>query len=555
MESLQWDAYHRRCDDRKSSRRLYDTGVVKGETMERSSSKTSGVKAQAIAVLGTGSDVGKSLVVAGLCRLLRRAGMRVAPFKAQNMSNNSFVTRDGKEIGRAQALQAKACGLDPHADMNPILLKPESDRSAQIVVQGTVWGKLDARNYLTQKDELADRVRESYDRLAGNYDVIVIEGAGSAAEINLRDRDLANWFAVQLADACVVLVADIDRGGVFAQVIGTLELLSPNERKRVIGVVINKFRGDIALFTDGVALIEQRIGIPVLGVVPFLRGLHLEQEDSMNVDLHRQVQFETDRVNIAVILLPRMSNFTDFNHLAEEEDVALRYAATPGDLVGADVVVIPGSKNTIEDLAYLQEAGFTGALRKHVAQKRELVGICGGYQMLGRSINDPHWVEAGGTAEGLGFLDVTTRLLKEKVTRQVEAEAVHLKDGTTTLVQGYFIHMGETQRGHLPPCFRLRFADDESRRQHDSLEASMDGASSVDGMVWGTYIHGIFDRPDFRRMWLNRIRKRRGLDGLSIEQSERITQRLNSELDRWADHLQTYVNIRLLFKSACSIRV
>jgi len=520
--------------------------------MEQVSSKTPTLKAQAIAVLGTGSDVGKSLIVAGLCRLLLRAGMRVAPFKAQNMSNNSFVTPDGKEIGRAQALQAKACGLDPHADMNPILLKPESDRSAQIVVQGTVWGKLDARDYFTQKDELASRVRESYDRLAGNYDVIIIEGAGSAAEINLRDRDLANWFAVELADACVVLVADIDRGGVFAQVIGTLDLLSPNERKRVIGVVVNKFRGDITLFTDGVALIEQRTGIPVLGVVPFLHGLGLDQEDSMNVDLDRQVQFETDRVNIAVILLPRMSNFTDFNHLAEEEDVALRYAATPGDLVGADVVVIPGSKNTIGDLAYLQEAGFSGPLREHVAQKRELVGICGGYQMLGRSINDPHGVEAGGTAEGLGFLDVTTRLLNEKVTRLVEAESVHLKDGAEALVQGYFVHMGETQRGDLSPCFRIRLAVDVACRQQASLEDSMDGASSADGMVWGTYIHGVFDRPDFRRMWLNRIRKRRGMHGLSVEQSERITQRLNSELDRWTNHLETYMNFRLLFKVACS---
>jgi adenosylcobyric acid synthase len=510
--------------------------------------------AQAVAILGTGSDVGKSLIAAGLCRLFHRTGVCVAPFKAQNMSNNSFVTLDGKEIGRAQALQAQACGLDPQADMNPILLKPESDRRAQVVVQGKVWSTSDAQDYFQQHSELAQRVRESYDRLATQHAVIVIEGAGSAAEMNLRDRDLANWFSVELADAKVLLVADIDRGGVFAQVIGTLDLLAPHERRRVIGIVINKFRGDAALFTNGVSFIEERTGVPVLGVLPFLRGLALDQEDSLDIERHRHKPFVADRVNIAVVLLPRMSNFTDFDQLAAEEDVVLRYVAEPHELAGADVILIPGTKNTIGDLGYLRQAGYTDALREHVAQKREVVGICGGYQILGRSIADPEGVEAGGIAQGMGLLDVTTRLLKKKVTLRIEAESLHLNDRPAPSVRGYFIHMGETQRGNESPCFHVRSVIGASDQQQGTLEEMMDGAVSSDGMVWGTYIHGIFDQPAFRRAWLNRVRQRRGLPAVSVEQSEVITRRLNTELDLWADHVEQHVNMDRVFSAMNFIR-
>lgn len=300
----------------------------------------------AIAVLGTGSDVGKSLVAAGLCRLLHRAGIRVAPFKAQNMSLNSFVTPEGGEIGRAQALQAEACGLAPHVDMNPILLKPESDAKAQVVVQGRVYSTMHAQAYFTRSRNsgLFQAVQSSYERLAAQYDVIVIEGAGSAAEVNLRDRDLVNWATVELADAQVVLVGDIDRGGVFAQLIGTLDLIAPEERARVCGLVINKFRGDRALFADGVRFLRERTGIPVLGVLPFLRDLTLDQEDSLDVEVRQQVAFAEDRINIAVLLLPHMSNFTDFNMLSQEADVALRYVATPAEAAGADVW---GGRNSI----------------------------------------------------------------------------------------------------------------------------------------------------------------------------------------------------------------
>jgi adenosylcobyric acid synthase len=411
--------------------------------------------AKAIALLGTGSDVGKSVLAAGLCRLLRRAGHSVAPFKAQNMSLNSFVTPEGGEIGRAQALQAEACGIPPHVDMNPILLKPESDTCCQVIVHGKVQSKLEAAAYFRTGLPLFEAVRTSYERLALRHDVIVIEGAGSAAEVNLRDRDLVNWPVVHLADATVLLVADIDRGGVFAQVIGTLELIQKKERDRIIGLLINKFRGDRALFEDGVAFIEKRTGIPVVGVVPFLRELHLDQEDSLPLGMHRSAPFDATRVNVAVVLLPHMSNFTDFNALLNEPDVAVRYASSCADLYGADVVVIPGTKSTVADLRYIAEQQLCEALHAHVHQGGELVGICGGYQILGRRIDDPDGVEAGGGAVGLGLLDVSTVLRTEKTTMLVEGIALHIDTPSTLRVRGYHIHMGETSRGRNGASFQL----------------------------------------------------------------------------------------------------
>lgn len=501
------------------------------------------MKARALAVLGTGSDVGKSLITAGLCRLFARAGARVAPFKAQNMSNNSFVTPDGKEIGRAQALQARACGLEPHADMNPILLKPESDRGAQIVVQGTVWGKAEARDYFQQKEQLAAYVRESYARLADLYDVVVIEGAGSAAEMNLKNRDLANWSMVEYADAKVVLVADIDRGGVFAQVIGTLDLLTAEERRRVIGIIINKFRGDATLFEDGVAFIEHRTSLPVLGVVPLLRGLLLDQEDSLDIEGSQRAVFAKDRVNIAVILLPRMSNFTDFNQLRAETDVVVRYAARPADLEEADIIVIPGSKNTIDDLEYLRETGMAGSICRCATAGLEVVGICGGYQMLGRRIADPEKIEVGGEINGLGLLDVTTQLAGTKITQLVEAESLAVEPQQRLTVRGYFIHMGQTSRGKARAAFHVRLVKSTVGGPELPLEECLDGAANDTGRVWGTYVHGLFDVPEFRRAWLNRARDRKGLETLKDSVSRDASQSLDGQLDRWADHLQRHLNI------------
>ena len=507
-------------------------------------------QARAIAVLGTASDVGKSVIVAGLCRLLYRAGVRVAPFKAQNMSLNSFVTIEGGEMGRAQVLQAYACGLVPHVDMNPILLKPEADDRCQVIVHGRILRSHNAEGYFQHTRELFGFVRESYERLASLYEVIVIEGAGSAAEMNLRDRDLVNWPVVLLADAGVVLVADIDRGGVFAQVIGTLDLLSADERERLVGVIVNRFRGDARLFADGVAFLEARTDLPVLGVLPFLRDLELDQEDSVEVERYRHTRFTSQSVNVAVTLLPRMSNFTDFNSLVAEGDVALRYAALPRDIAGADVVVLPGSKNTIADLAHLRRAGFDEALMAHVDRGGELVGICGGYQMLGRVIADPHSVEAGGRTQGLGLLDVVTELRPHKRTVQVEALALHVDALSDSMVCGYEIHMGETHRETALPCFRiLRHIGQAgpSGEPASQEQEALDGAIRQDRLVWGTYIHGLFDRPGFRRPWLNRLRERKGLPPLPLAVSEAVTARLASALDRWADHLWQHVDVGRIF--------
>lgn len=488
------------------------------------------------------------MITSGLCRLLYRAGFRVAPFKAQNMSLNSFVTPEGGEIGRAQALQAEACGIPPHVDMNPILLKPESDSRSQIIVQGKVFATREARAYFARNrdSELFQAVEGSYNRLASQYEILVIEGAGSAAEVNLRDRDLVNWPVVEMADAKVVLVGDIDRGGVFAQVVGTLDLITPEERARVCGLVINKFRGDRALFADGVRFLHERTGIPVLGVLPFLRDLALDQEDSLDVEVRRQVAFAEHRVNIAVVLLPHMSNFTDFNMLAQEADVVLRYVAAPAEAAGADVVIIPGSKSTLADLAYLREKGFGVVVRDHARSSREVVGICGGYQMLGRRIADPDGVETGGEADGLGLLHTTTVMMSDKITEQVEASALHIEDAGPVAVRGYFIHMGRTDPGPHRPCFQLNGRTDQSHdhAHADSFEARRsDGAVREDGLVWGTYIHGLFDRPQFRRAWLNRARCRKGLEPIELACSQQVNDTRWHVLDRWADHVDQHLDL------------
>ena len=503
---------------------------------------------RAIAILGTGSDVGKSLVAAGICRLLYRDGVAVAPFKAQNMSLNSFVTSDGGEMGRAQVLQAQACGIAPSVLMNPILLKPEADCQSQVVVQGKVWERQEAQEYFHNKAVFWNVVKTSYEKLAKTFEVIVIEGAGSAAEMNLRDRDIVNWPVVEMADASVILVADIDRGGVFAQVIGTMDLLAPKERQRVMGVIINKFRGDLALFDDGIKIIEERTGVPVLGVIPYLRGLELDQEDSVAIEQFRMTPFGKETVNVAVVLLPHMSNFTDFNPLVAESDVALRYAASPNELHGADVIIFPGSKTTIADLNYLRKTEFEKAVLTHMKEGGEVIGVCGGFQMLGKEITDPGHVETGGSSNGLGLLEVQTELLPDKKTIQVHAHAVPGSWRYESLVKGYEIHMGSTSRGKsTSPCFRIQVHS--MPPSLDQTHYRDDGAMSADGLVWGTYIHGVFDQPEFRRLWLNRVRIRKNLPPLEVETSQAVSTRLDDALDRWADHVDTFINMKLLLAS------
>jgi len=507
---------------------------------------------RALAILGTGSDVGKSLIAAGFCRLLFRAGVRVAPFKAQNMSLNSGVTLQGGEMGRAQVLQAQACGLAPHVDMNPILLKPEADHKSQVIVQGKVWTSQEACEYFDCKAELFEYVKTSYERLTKQFDVIMIEGAGSAAELNLRDRDIVNWAVVEMAEAAVVLVADIDRGGVFAQVIGTLQLLEPEELQRVVGVVINKFRGDINLFQDGIGILEERTGVPVLGVIPYLRNLELDQEDSVEVERFRFTPFAHDKINIAIILLPHMSNFTDFNQLGAESDVALRYVANPQELHGAEVVVLPGSKTTIEDLEYLKREGFGESIVNHVRRGGEMVGICGGFQMLGREIIDQHGVETGGKAKGLELLNVTTKLVADKKTVQVYAHPLQPGIPSDCVVEGYEIHMGVTQGEGVRPCFQTiphseNFTTHLSFPKENKGDGHFEGSMREDGLVWGTYIHGVFDQPLFRRQWLNRVRHRKGLSPIKMEVSKSLSAKIAGALDRWADHVEKHVDIAKIF--------
>jgi adenosylcobyric acid synthase len=462
--------------------------------------------ARAIMVLGTGSHVGKSLTAAALCRIFARAGYRVAPFKAQNMSLNSAATPDGYEIGRAQALQAEAAGIAPSVHMNPILIKPCGDCTSQIMVCGKVWGNLDARTYHEHRAiTLLPIVEESYHELAAMHDVIVIEGAGSPAEINLKDNDIVNMRMAKLANAPCLLVGDIDRGGVFASLLGTCELLDEEERRYIRGFIINKFRGDQSLLLPGVRMMEQRLQKPCMGVIPWLDELALDEEDSVGFGNRDGLtwigeQAEAAKLQIAVIAFPSISNFTDFAPFQVEPSVSLRYVREPEQLKLAGLVILPGSKQTVHDLRWLRERGFEPALRQHVLHGGLLVGICGGFQMLGESIQDPLGMESNGSERGLGLLPVRTTMTIEKTTIPAHGtlkEAALFGIGFCERhLHGYEIHIGESE--YLPDA--IPFA--EVRRLNREEQLMPDGCISQDGRVFGTYLHGIFDRDEFRHALL-----------------------------------------------------
>ena len=461
--------------------------------------------AKPLMIQGTGSFVGKSIIVAGLCRLLKQDGFQVAPFKAQNMALNSFITPEGGEMGRAQVVQAEAAGLDPHVDMNPILLKPSTDIGAQVIIQGKVFGNMNAGEYHHFKKKARAAVLESYGRLSQRYAVIMIEGAGSPAEINLREGDIANMGIAEAVDAPVLLVGDIDKGGVFASLVGTLELLNVEEGRRIKGFIINKFRGDLNLLLPGLDFLEKKTGVPVLGVIPYLKDLYLPEEDG--VALEKTYSRHEEQVNIAVLYLPHISNFTDFDPLEHEPDVKLRYVR-PGERIGdADVVILPGSKNTIEDFRFLKIEGYAEEILRLHRSGKMIIGICGGYQMLGRAIRDPLSMETSwGEVEGLGLLDVETVIEKEKMTFQVKAVPLNSPMASQEeILRGYEIHMGDTQRGEAhPPAFKI------IERLGQKVEVE-DGAISTDGRVWGTYLHGLFDNDGFRRCFIDSLRKNKGL--------------------------------------------
>ncbi len=435
--------------------------------------------ATALMVQGTTSDAGKSTLVAALGRLLKRRGVRVAPFKPQNMALNSAVTVDGGEIGRAQALQALACGVEPHTDFNPVLLKPASDCKAQIVIHGKVATDLDAQAYHAYKPRAMGAVLESWQRLTAAYDCVLVEGAGSPAEINLRDRDIANMGFAEAVDCPVILIADIDRGGVFAHLVGTLELLSPSEQARVRGFVINRFRGDIALLQPGLDWLEARTGKPVLGVLPYLHGLMLDAEDAIAtvaVDPEKR-----PKIKIVAPVWPRIANHNDLDPLRLHPEVDFRWVGPGEAMPPADLIVLPGSKAVRADLEWLRGQGWEAAIRKHLRYGGKLVGLCGGYQMLGQAVHDPLGLEgAAGSTAGLALLAVDTTLAAEKQLRNVHG---HLALPGAAAMSGYEIHMGiTTGTGLARPAVHL--ADGRS-----------DGAISPDGQIFATYCHGLFEHP------------------------------------------------------------
>lgn len=459
-------------------------------------------------IQGTGSSVGKSLIATALCRIFSRDGYRVAPFKAQNMALNSYVTRSGGEMGRAQAVQAEAAGIEPSVEMNPILLKPTADVGSQVVVMGRPIGNMTAREYFSARGEMLQVIEKAFKTLSENYDIIVIEGAGSPAEINLKDKDIVNMKVAELADAPVVLVTDVDRGGAFAWVVGTLELLPEGESARLCGFIFNKFRGDPELIRDGLEMLEVRTGLPVLGLIPYLRDINIDEEDSVWLDHYKNDRelHNGDDVDIAVIRLPRVSNFTDFRILGEEKSVRIRYIDTPQALGQPDMIVLPGTKSTIKDLIYIKERGLAQAIINRAQMGTMVMGICGGYQMLGTAIEDKNCVESNQNyTEGLGLLDVSTTFLEEKQTFQVKAvmeNDIPLPFRVDSVLNGYEIHMGSSEC-RCRPLLRII---ERGGRPVDI----MDGAVSENGQVIGTYLHSLFDNDAFRRQLIRYLRKKRG---------------------------------------------
>jgi adenosylcobyric acid synthase len=496
--------------------------------------------AKALMVQGTSSSVGKSLVVTALCRLFARRGVRVAPFKAQNMSNNAAVCPDGAEIGRAQAVQAAAAGLVPTADMNPVLLKPEADSRSQVIVQGRPWQTLSAGNYYRRKEHLWPIITAALDRLRDEYELVLIEGAGSPVELNLRSGDLANMSLARYARSPVLLVGDIDRGGIFAQLLGTVSLLEADEQKLVRGLVVNKFRGDRVLFRDGVRILEERSGLPVLGVVPFLRDFSIPEEDAVALDAAR-VAHPAKR-NIVVIRLPHIANFDDFDPLQAEAHVCLRYADSVAALGRPQAIILPGTKSTLADLDWLHERGLATAIQHLAASGTAVVGICGGYQMLGRKVRDPEGVEAGGGERaGLGLLPVETIFAPTKATFQAEAtitsEIGWLRAVSGTILSGYEIHMGRTPSEQPWLTITRR----NSERCHHA-----DGALSTDGRVWGCYLHGLFSHDGFRAAWLRSLTAPTG--SLSESEYPNVSYELllRQAFDRWADVLERELDLTRL---------
>ena len=486
---------------------------------------------QLLMIQGTTSDAGKSTIVAGLCRILKRRNISVAPFKPQNMALNSAVTYDGGEIGRAQALQAVACGIEPSVHMNPILLKPSSDTGAQVIVQGKALHNMEAKKYHNYKERAMDAVLDSCSRLCQSYTRVLVEGAGSPAEINLRENDIANMGFAEKVDCPVIIVADIDRGGVFAHLVGTLALLSETEQERVIGFVINRFRGDIRLLDSGLEWLEKKTGKPVLGVVPYLHDLYLDAEDAISVNQSQTGGNDTQSasiLNVVVPVLSRISNHTDFDVLRLHPNVNLQFCSLTSPIPNADLIIIPGTKNVRKDADLFKHAGWQDHILRHLRYGGKVMGICGGFQILGKTINDPEGIEdKPGVSEGLGLLNCSTTLMPEKALSHTEGRI--LIDSDDVNVKGYEIHCGQTISNEKP---FVKIVSDE--------EVSYDGAIANDNNIIGTYLHGLFDSKEACDKILNWA-------GLKSQCAPHLSDIREHQLDRLADALEQCLNLNSVF--------
>lgn len=495
--------------------------------------------AKAIMVQGTMSNAGKSLLTAGLCRIFKQDGYKVAPFKSQNMALNSFITEEGLEMGRAQVMQAEAAGIRPSVYMNPILLKPTNDTGSQVIVNGEVLGTMSARDYFAYKKNLVPDVQKAFDKLAAENDIVVIEGAGSPAEINLKQEDIVNMGMAKMAKAPVLLVGDIDRGGVFAQLIGTVMLLDEDEKKIVKGLIVNKFRGDKTILEPGLKILEEKSGVPVVGVAPYL-NIEVEDEDSLTERFDGKQ--EVDLIDIAVIRVPRISNFTDFNALEIIPGVSVRYVKSVHELKNPDMIVLPGSKNTMEDLLWMRQNGLEAAVLKKAAEGKIIFGVCGGYQMLGETLADPDGVEAGGEIKGMGLLPMDTVFKDAKTRTRVEGTFAFtdgmLKGLTGVKLEGYEIHMGiSILKEGASPLVQIT----------DTVQGNskLDGAQA--GNVYGSYVHGIFDKEEVAKKVVEAIGTEKGLDvsemtGMDFDAFKQ------SQYDILASELRKHLDIERIYR-------
>ena len=514
--------------------------------------------AGSIMIQGTMSNAGKSILAGGLCRVLKQDGFRVAPFKSQNMALNSFITRDGLEMGRAQVMQAEAAGVEPDVCMNPILLKPTNDTGSQVIVNGEPVGTMSAVEYYRHKKDYIPAILDAYRRLERSYDVIVIEGAGSPAEINLKQDDIVNMGLAELVDAPVLLAGDIDRGGVFAQIVGTVMLLEENERRRIKGTIINKFRGDVSILKPGLTMLEEKTGIPVLGVVPYFY-LDIDDEDSLTERF--QKKDSAGLVDLAVIRLPRISNFTDFAPLEAMEEVSVRYISSPAEFGNPDAVLIPGTKNTIQDLLWMRQNGLEAKILKHAGRGGLVFGICGGYQMLGTAVSDPDGAEQKGTVKGMGLLPMRTVFRQEKRRTRVQGHFLKLSgmlEGMSgAAIEGYEIEREENVCGLVafteetaakPGLADSSMYSSESpgrRAAGGTAGRRTDGAQC--GNVYGCYVHGIFDAPQAAKGFVSAILRKKGYDPEQIRVTDWKTHK-EEQYDRLADIIRSSLDMEAVYK-------